>query len=54
MRIKCNRCGRIVSSEIKEEIILAAWVECGDCVIKDEDEKDKLKQKIKALQEERK
>lgn len=35
MQIKCNRCGKGVSSQVPEGTIVRAWVECPECVEKD-------------------
>lgn len=30
--IKCNRCGKPVSSMIPKETIVRAWIECPECI----------------------
>lgn len=32
--VYCTRCGKKVSNEVKEDIIISAWVECPECVKK--------------------
>jgi len=32
MRIRCNQCGAIVSTEVPDDTVVRAWVECADCV----------------------
>lgn len=34
MRIHCNKCGKSVSTEVPEDTIVRAWVECPECVAK--------------------
>ena len=31
-RIHCNQCGKSVSSEVPDDTIVRAWVECPECV----------------------
>ena len=31
MRIKCNLCSKPVSSEVPENTVMRAWVECPEC-----------------------
>jgi DNA-directed RNA polymerase subunit RPC12/RpoP len=40
MRIPCNRCGKSVSSEVPDETIIRAWVECPECIEKEQEEND--------------
>lgn len=35
MRIKCCNCGKVVSTEVSDSTIIAAWVECADCISQD-------------------
>ena len=39
MRIHCNKCGKEVSSDVPDNTILRGWVECPECIIKDNDVK---------------
>ena len=32
MRLHCNICGKIVSSEVPENITVRAWLECPECI----------------------
>jgi DNA-directed RNA polymerase subunit RPC12/RpoP len=32
MRLMCNRCGKPVSSEVPEETVVRAWIECPECL----------------------
>lgn len=36
-RIHCNKCGKSVSSEVPDDTIVRAWVECPECVAKSPD-----------------
>lgn len=35
MRLRCNRCGKIISTEVPEETIVRAWIECPECIEKE-------------------
>lgn len=35
MRIRCNRCGRPVSSELPETTVIQGWVECPECLMRE-------------------
>ena len=35
MRIRCNVCGKSVSTEVPDETIIRAWVECPECIEKE-------------------
>ena len=35
MRIKCNVCGKSVSTEVPDETVIRAWVSCPECIEKD-------------------
>lgn len=37
MRIYCSRCGASVSSEVPDNTIIRAWVECPECIEKERD-----------------
>ena len=30
--VRCDRCGKRVSNEVSEELIIRAWVECPECI----------------------
>lgn len=32
MRIKCNKCDKVVSTEVPKGTIVRAWVECTECM----------------------
>lgn len=34
MRITCSNCGKPVSTEVPDDTIVRAWVECPECVEK--------------------
>ena len=34
MRLKCNKCGKSVSTEVSKETIVRAWLECPECIEK--------------------
>ena len=34
MRIHCNECGKVVSTDVPKETIIRAWVECPECTEK--------------------
>lgn len=42
MRIGCNICGKPVSSEVPDDTIVRAWVECPECIEKQPDETSNL------------
>lgn len=47
MKIKCNLCGRPVSTEIPDDTVVRAWIECPECVedglaADEEEEKENL------------
>ena len=48
MRLRCSRCGKSVSTEVPDETVVRAWIECPECVEKHSDEKEDA---ILALQE---
>lgn len=31
-RLRCNRCGKIVSTPVPESTIVRAWIECPECI----------------------
>lgn len=33
MRLKCNRCGKDVSTPVPDETVIHAWVECPACCL---------------------
>lgn len=35
MKIRCCKCGKIVSTEIPDTTIIRAWIECPECIEKD-------------------
>jgi hypothetical protein len=35
MRLKCNRCGKEVSTHVPENTVILAWVECLECLSQD-------------------
>ena len=35
-KIHCNRCGKSVSTEVPEETVVRAWVECPECIVAQE------------------
>ena len=36
MRIRCAKCGKSVSNEVSDNTVIAAWIECIDCILKEE------------------
>lgn len=34
MRLRCNQCGKSVSTEVADETIIRAWIECPECIEK--------------------
>ena len=32
MRIRCNLCGAVVSTEVSNNTVVRGWVECAECV----------------------
>jgi hypothetical protein len=36
MRIRCNNCGKPVSNEVPDTTIIKAWVECQECIDREE------------------
>ena len=31
MRLHCNKCGKTVSSEVPDNTVVRAWIECPEC-----------------------
>ena len=47
MRIRCSACGAVVSSDVPEETVVRAWIECIDCIEKADDSMEiKIKRMI--------
>ena len=40
MRLKCPKCGKVVSTEVPDGTIVRAWIECPECI-------DKHKSRVK-------
>lgn len=40
MKIRCNKCGKAVSTEVPNETIVRAYIECPECIEKEELKKD--------------
>ena len=38
MKIRCNRCGKIVSTEVPDGTVIRAWIECPECIEKEPNE----------------
>ncbi len=36
-KLRCNVCGKEVSSNIKEDVIVRAWIECPECANSNEE-----------------
>ena len=36
MRLCCNKCGKSVTTEVPDTTIVRAWIECPECIEKDE------------------
>ena len=34
MRLTCNKCGKPVSTEVPDDTVVRAWIECPECVNK--------------------
>jgi len=32
MKIRCSKCGKAVSSEVPDNTVIRAWVECPECI----------------------
>jgi hypothetical protein len=32
MRLRCNRCGKELSTPIPEDTVVRAWIECPECI----------------------
>ena len=32
MRLKCSKCGKVVSSEVPDNIVIRAFIECPECI----------------------
>lgn len=37
MKLKCNKCGKSVSTEVPETTIVRGWIECPECIEKSEE-----------------
>lgn len=37
MIIRCTNCGRAVSNEVPDTTVIKAWIECQECIDKEED-----------------
>ena len=35
MRIRCSQCGEVVSTEVPDETVIRAWIECPECARKE-------------------
>lgn len=46
MKILCNLCGKIVSTEIPDNTLIRAWIECPECCALGEDERAILFKKL--------
>jgi len=47
MRIPCNVCGKAISTEIPNDSIIRAWVECPECIQEEKEarlKEDRIKQ----------
>lgn len=33
MILHCNRCGKRVSTEVPDDTVIGAWIECAECVL---------------------
>ena len=33
MRIKCSKCGKSVSTEVPDNTVIRAWIECPECIM---------------------
>jgi chromosome segregation ATPase len=42
MRIRCNSCGKSVSSEVPDDTVLRAYAECPECIEKRPDYEDEI------------
>ena len=53
MKLKCNKCGKKVSTEVPLNTIVRAYIECPECVEEDEKNEseiiDKIEENIKIL-----
>jgi hypothetical protein len=54
IQLRCNLCGKVVSSAVPNETVVRAWLECPECIEKQPDlerENTYLKQRIKELED---
>ena len=50
MRLRCNRCGKSVSTEVDAGTIVLAWIECPECTFDAAaDEVDRLRAENESL-----
>lgn len=48
-RLRCNRCGKSVSTEVDAGTIVRAWIECPECIDAAASEVDRLRSENEAL-----
>jgi len=46
MKLRCFTCGKIVSTEVPEDTIVRACLECPECLEKEEDKMSRQKKKL--------
>ena len=34
MRLHCGECGKVVSTEVPDDTVVRAWIECPECIEK--------------------
>jgi hypothetical protein len=37
MRLTCNNCGKVVSTEVPDNTIVRGWIDCPECIEKNDD-----------------
>ncbi len=45
--VTCSRCGKRVSNEVQEELIVRAWVECPECLEKAQNKNLRIAENMK-------
>jgi len=48
-RVRCSTCGKSVSTEVPEHIIIRAYVECPECIEKQPDVPRRLREMMQAI-----